>query len=194
MEKICYLIRKVTVPPIFATAFLIVMYFMNSSGFTSLWQLICGIVFLGILPILGYPLQKYIPHFKERGREGQRSLAMIFSVAGYLLGTITAFVTKASPELCIVYLEYLLSGIVMIIFNKVFHLKASGHACGIVAPVVLFIYFRMLVPAVIGGLLVIPVLVSSLKTKRHTMPQLLGGCLISTACLLIIKCGVVLNM
>lgn len=82
----------------------------------------------------------------------------------------------------------------MIIFNKVLHLKASGHACGIVAPVVLFIYFRMFVPAAIGGVLVIPVLISSLKTKRHTMPQLLGGCLISVACLLIIKCGVVLNM
>lgn len=187
MEKIFYVIRKITVPPIFAMAFLIVIYFMQPSIFTSVGQLICGIIFLAILPILGYPLQKYIPYFKEKGREGQRSLAMIFSVAGYLLGAFIVFITKALSELCIVYLEYLLSGILMLVFNKGFHLKASGHACGIVAPVLLFVYFNMLIPAVIGAVFVIPVLISSLKTKRHTMPQLLGGCMISAVCLVIIK-------
>lgn len=187
MEKAFYFIRKVTVPPIFAMVFLFAVYFMRPSVFTSVWQLACGIFFLGILPILGYPLQKFIPYFKEKGREGQRSLAMIFSVVGYLLGTFIVLVTKASSELCTVYLEYLLSGISMLVFNKGFHLKASGHACGIVAPVLLFIYFNMLIPAVIGGLFIIPVLISSLKTKRHTMPQLLGGCMISTVCLIMIS-------
>ena len=187
MEKIFYFIRKITVPPIFAMVFLIVIYFMQPSIFADVGQLICGMFFLGILPILGYPLQKYIPYFKERGREGQRSLAMIFSVAGYLLGTFTVFITKSSSELCLVYLEYLFSGIMMLVFNKMFHLKASGHACGIVAPVLLFAYFNMFIPAVIGGLFVVPVLISSLKTKRHTMPQLLGGCMISAVCLVITK-------
>lgn len=187
MEKTFYFIRKITVPPIFAMAFLLVIYFMQPSIFTSVWQLMFGIFFLGILPILGYPLQKYIPYFKKKGREGQRSLAMIFSVAGYLLGTFTVLVTKNSSELCTVYLEYLFSGIAMLVFNKVFHLKASGHACGIVAPVLLFLYFNMFIPAVIGGLFIIPVLISSFKTKRHSIPQLLGGCMISTVCLIIIK-------
>lgn len=187
MEKIFYFIRKITVPPVFAMALLIVIYFIQPSIFTSVGQLICGIFFLGILPILGYPLQKYILYFKKKGREGQRSLAMIFCVTGYLIGTFTVFATNASSELCIIYLEYLCSGIIMIVFNKGFHLRASGHACGIVAPVLLFIYFNMFIPAVIGGLFVIPVLISSLKTKRHTMPQLLGGCLISAVCLIVIK-------
>lgn len=187
MEKIFYFIRKITVPPIFAMAFLLVMYFLKPIYFTSVWELICGLFFLGILPILGYPLQKYIPYYKNKGREGQRSLAMLFCVAGYLLGTLTAFVTKASSGLCIVYLEYLLGGIAMLVFNKVFHLKASGHACGIIAPVLLSVYFSMYVPAVIGGLLVIPVLISSLKIKRHTMPQLLGGCMIAAVCLVFIQ-------
>lgn len=187
MEKIFYFIRKITVPPIFAIAFLLVIYSMQPAIFTSVWQLIGGIIFLGILPILGYPLQKYIPYFKMKGREGQRSLAMIFSVAGYLLGTVIVFITKSSSELCIIYLEYLLSGITMIVFNKGFHLRASGHACGIVAPALLFLYFNMFIAAVIGGLFVIPVLISSLKTKRHTMPQLLGGCMISAVSLVIIK-------
>lgn len=187
MKKIFMVIRKITVPPIFAMAFLIVIYFMKPYIFTSVGQLICGIFFLGILPLLGYPLQKYIPYFKEKGREGQRSLAMIFSVAGYLLGTFIVFIKRASSELCIIYLEYLFSGIIMLLFNRVFHLKASGHACGITAPVLFSVYFSMFIPAVIGGLLVIPVLVSSIQTKRHTMPQLLGGCMISAVCLVIIK-------
>lgn len=188
MEKTFYFIRKITVPPIFAMAFLLMIYFMKPFIFTSVWQLIGGIFFLGILPILGYPLQKYIPYFKEKGREGQRSLAMIFSVAGYLLGTFTVLLTKASSELCTIYLEYLLSGILMLVFNKVFHFKASGHACGIVAPVLLSVYFSMFIPALIGGVFVIPVLISSLKTKRHTMSQLLGGGMISAVSLVIIEC------
>lgn len=187
MEKIFYAIRKITVPPIFAMVFLIVIYFREPSIFTSVGQLVGGIFFLGILPILGYPLQKYIPYFKEKGREGQRSLAMITCIAGYVIGTFIVFATKASTELCVIYLEYLLGGIMMIVFNKGFQLRASGHACGIVAPVLLFVYFKMFIPAVIGGLFVIPVLISSLKTKRHTMPQLLGGCMISAVCLIVIK-------
>lgn len=71
--------------------------------------------------------------------------------------------------------------------NILFHFKASAHACGIVAPVLLFVYFNMFIAAVIGGLFVILVLISSLKTKRHTMPQLLGGSMISAVCLIIIK-------
>ena len=138
MENISFTIRKLTVPPIFAMALLLVMYFMHPFCFSSVWQLIWGLFFLGILPILGYPLQKYIPYFKEKGREGQRTLAMIFSVTGYVLGTLTAFLTQSSSQLCDIYLEYLLCGITMLIFNKVFHLKASGHACGIAAPVLLF--------------------------------------------------------
>ena len=44
--------------------------------------MLCGLLFLVVLPLLAYPLQKYIPHFKDSGRDGQRSLAMIFSAAG----------------------------------------------------------------------------------------------------------------
>ena len=77
----------------------------------------------------------------------------------------------------------LLCGIAMLVLNKVFKLKASGHACGIVGPVLMMLYFRMFIPAVAGMFLILPVFVSSLKTKRHTAPQLLGGSLIPLAAL-----------
>ena len=186
MNKVFHVLRIITVPPVFAFAFLLTIYFMRPDTFMSVWQLLCGLFFLSVLPVQGYPLQKYIPYFRDKGREGQRSLAMIFGASGYLLGLITAFAMQAPLALCVIYLEYLLCGIAMLLFNKGFHLKASGHACGIVAPVLLFVYFKLYLPAVLGALLIIPVLVSSVKTKRHTVQQLIGGCLIAVVCLLLI--------
>lgn len=186
MGKVFRVLRIITVPPVFAIAFLFTVYFMQPDVFVSVWQLLFGIFFLGVLPILGYALQKYIPYFRDKGREGQRSLAMIFSASGYLLGLATAFATNAPLALCLIYLEYLLCGIAMLIFNKVFHLRASGHACGIAGPVSLLYYFKMYVPAAIGTLLIVPVMVSSVKTKRHTVQQFIGGCLIAAVCLLLI--------
>lgn len=187
MEKVFRVIRIITVPPVFAIGLLLTVYFMHHGNVLSDGQLVCGLIFLGFLPVLGYPLQKYIPYFRDRGREGQRSLAMIFSTAGYILGCAAAVLTKASPALCMIYLEYLLGGIAMLIFNKEFHLKVSGHACGIVAPVLLLIQFGLYVPAMIGAILAIPVLVSSVKTGRHTVLQLVGGCLLAAVCLVLIK-------
>jgi len=187
MNKLSFVIRKITVPPVFAASLLIIAYIIYPHYFGSIWHMLGGLVFLCILPLLAYPLQKYIPHFKDKGRDGQRSLAMIFSAVGYLLGTLTAFIADAPAELKIIYLEYLLCGIAMLVLNKVFKLKASGHACGIVGPVLLMLYFKMYIPAIVGTLLIIPVYVSSLKTKRHTAPQLLGGSFIPLVALGIIS-------
>lgn len=187
VEKVFHVIRIITVPPVFAVGLLLTVYFMYLNDVMSGGQLLCGLIFLGFLPVLGYPLQKYIPYFRERGREGQRSLAMIFSTAGYIFGCASAFFTKASPALRMIYLEYLLCGIAMLIFNKGFHLKSSGHACGIVAPVLLLFQFGLHVPAMIGIVLIAPVLVSSVKTGRHTVLQLVGGCMIAAGCLILIK-------
>ncbi|MGN1319531.1 MAG: hypothetical protein ACI4U6_00290 [Acutalibacteraceae bacterium] len=187
MQKALYFIRKITTPPILATAFLLVLYFIQPYVFRSVWQLICGILFLGVLPILGYPLQKYIPYFKDKGREGQRILAMIFSVAGYLLGIITVAFAKASAELYVIYLEYLLSGIVILLLNKIFHFKASGHACGILGPVALLCYFGLYIEALCGLLITVLVYFSSLKTKRHTLPQLIGGSIVPIVVIAVLK-------
>lgn len=187
MEKCFYFIRKITVPPVFAVLFLVTTYYVRPDYFGNIYQLVFGLIFLGILPVLGYPLQKYIPHFREKGREGQRTLAMIFSMAGYLAGTAVAYVCKARSELKVTYFLYLLVGIVMFVFNKAFHLKASGHACGITAPVLLSVKFKMPVCTVVGLVLAFPVMVSSVKTKRHTVKQLIGGCIIVAGCLTAIE-------
>lgn len=185
MNKVSLLVRKLTVPPIFAALLLIVTYAARPDYYGNVWSLLLGICFLAVLPSLAYPLQKYIPHFKDKGREGQRSLAMLFSGIGYLLGTLTAFIFNAPAELKIIYLLYLFSGLLMIIFNKVLKIEASGHACGIVGPIVLLVYYKLYIPAVIGALFVAAVFVSSIKTKRHTPSQLVIGSIIPIVCIII---------
>lgn len=180
MNTLFKTIRKITVPPVFAAILLIIVYIVYPDGI-HFGHLIGAIIFLSLLPLLAYPMQKYIPKYKDRGREGQRSLAMIFSFAGYSLGTIVSFLSEAPARLKLIYLEYLLCGIAMLLINKAFHLKASGHACGIVGPVVMLLSFGLLIPAAIGAVIVVPVFISSIRTKQHTLPQLLGGSVIPIA-------------
>ncbi len=186
MDKISLLIRKMTIPPVFAVALLISVYIFYPAYIGSVWQLLLGIVFLAGLPSLAYPLQKYIPHFKEKGRDGQRSLAMIFSFAGYLFGTFTALLIHSPIELKSIYLEYLYCGITMLALNKLIKIKASGHACGIVGPVLLMVYFKLYIPALVGALFIVPVYISSVKTKRHSVSQLIAGSIIPLAMLMIV--------
>lgn len=186
MKGVSAIIRKITVPHVFAALLLIITYIVHPQYYGSVWHLVGGLAFLSVLPLLAYPLQKYVPHFKDKGRAGQRSLAMIFAALGYLLGTIVAFATKAPVELKFIYLEYLLCGIGVLFINKVFKLKASGHACGILGPVLLLLHFKLYIPAIIGTALIIPVFISSIKTKEHTLSQLLGGSLIPAVVMLIL--------
>ncbi len=190
MNKLSLLIRKITIPPVFATLLLILVYIFHNNYFGSILQLLLGIFFLAVLPTLAYPLQKYIKGFKEKGREGQRSLAMIFSFGGYLLGAATAFILSVPIELKIIYLEYLFCGILILVFNKLLKKKVSGHACGIVGPVLLLFYFKLYICALIGALLITPVYVSSIKSHRHSPLQLVGGSIIPALVLLCIAIAV----
>lgn len=186
MDTLSKITRKITVPPVFAALLLIAVYIAFPDGIGSAWHLLGAIFFLAVLPLLAYPLQKYIPKFRDRGREGQRSLAMLFSFSGYAIGTIVAYIASAPARLKMIYLEYLLCGIAMLVINKAFHLKASGHACGIVGPVAMLCFFGLLIPAVIGTAIIVPVFLSSIKTKQHTLPQLMGGSAIPIAVLLVL--------
>ena len=194
MNKISKLIRRFTIPPVFAAVLLITIYIVFPQYFGNVWHLIGGLISLTILPILAYPLQKCFPSFKDRGREGQRSLAMIFSFIGYLSGTLISFVLSAPIELKLIYLEYLLCGFGMLLLNKVFKIKASGHACGVVGPVIIFLYFGLYIPALIGTSLIVPVYISSVRTKQHTVSQLIVGSIIPivTLCLIVLTFYIVL--
>lgn len=166
MDKVFRIIRILTVPPVFALALLVTAYCCMPGVFASPGELLGFILCLSVLPVLGYPLQRFLPRFREKGREGQRSLAMLFSAAGYLLGLAAALITHASRALLVIDLEHLLCGVCMLVFNRCFRLRASGHTCGVAAPVLLLV-FRLYLPAAVGAALMLPVFVSSIRTGRQ---------------------------
>lgn len=185
MSKVSKFIRVLTVAPIMALLMLVIMFISNSGLFGSVINFILSIVFLTVLPLLAYPVQPLIKKFKDKGREGQRTLAMIFAVAGYVLGCLSALLLRAPKFVWIIYVTYLLSGALIMLFNKLFHLKASGHACGVTGPFAILVCFGH-----ICGYIGIPVLAAvywaSLKMKRHTIRQLLGGTLIPVFALAVV--------
>ena len=180
-------VRRLTAAPILAGALLVVLGIHRRTFFSSPWQWIASLLFLSVLPLLAYPLQRYFPRFRDQGRRGQRTLAMIFAVAGYLLGCGFCLIFSASRELWMVYLEYLLCGAVLLLFNKAFHKRASGHACGVVGPVLVLLYFGLYPQAIVGVFLTVLTWIASVRTGRHTLLQLLGGSLIPLGVLIFLR-------
>ncbi len=176
--KFAKIIRILTVAPIMALITLCTLFICRSELFGGTHLFILAVVFLTVLPLLAYPLQPIVPHFKDKGREGQRNLAMIFAVSGYILGCITNLFLSAPTSLWLIYLIYLISGLLILVTNKLFKLRASAHACGVAGPAALLAYLG--VPAAIlpGIALYLAALWASLKMKRHTLPQFIGGAII----------------
>lgn len=186
MDNVYLFIRRLTVAPIMAAFLLLTLWAARPGIFGGPAGFILSLLFLTVFPLLAYPLQKFIPRYKDKGREGQRSLAMLFAVAGYILGCLSNLLLPSAGGLWIIYLEYLLSGMLILFFNKALHRKISGHSCGAMAPAVIFFYFG-LYPAAIAGLAAEAlVCLASLRTGRHTAGQLAGGAAVSAlaACFL----------
>lgn len=184
-EKVCKIIRILTVAPLLALAALTILYFAKSEVFaaggdTGLANYLFGVLFLTAFPLLAYPLQPIVPGFRGKGREGQRNLAILMAVIGYIGATIYAFAADTTADFRVVVLSYLFSGVLILVFNKVFHIRASGHASGVAGPVAYLLYF--LGPVALGGVLLMAVVFwASLTMGRHTLLQLLTGALISVA-------------
>lgn len=190
-EKWAKALRIVTVAPFLALLTLLLLWLTRPEVFRGPGDLLMAAVFLTGLPLLAYPLQHWIPKLRAGGRETQRKLAIVLAVAGYLGGAVWAYAAKASDWLRTLLLTYLISGLLIAIFNKVLHIRASGHACGTSGPV---LYLTCLLGwRAAPGLLLMPaVWWSAQKLGRHTCPQLLWGSAISAAALVLARwiCGV----
>ena len=173
MDRFAKFIRIISLAPIVAFVLISLVFFLRPGSFDVI-QYALGIVFLSVLPLLAYPLQKCFPAFRDKGREGQRNLAMIFAVAGYISGIICALCTGVRGVLLVIYFTYLFSGLLIVLFNKGFKIKASGHACGVAGPVAVSIV--MLGPWWYFGLaFLVLVFWACLRLKRHTVSQLIIG-------------------
>lgn len=186
-EKLAKTIRILTLAPLMALETLILLHLSRPRLFRGTWDLAFPILFLTILPLLAYPLQYGIPPLRKKGREMQRKLAILLAVVGYFGGAIWAFASGAAAWLQVLMLTYLISGALIALFNRLLHIRASGHACGVSGPVLYLL--GLLGGRALWGLLLMPLLWwASRVLKRHTGGQLLWGSALSAAALVLARC------
>lgn len=182
--RMAKLIRTATVAPFPAATLILLLYFFKPGAYQSLGHALLAILFLSVLPLLAYPLSALIPAIRRKGRDGQRNLAIVCSVLGYILGCVVSFGFSPARIEKIVYLTYALSGVLIALFSGVLKIKASGHACGVAGPIAALTYF--ISPYFLfGTLLFAAVCYSSLQLKRHTLSQLILGAFVSCASLVL---------
>lgn len=184
--KIAKAISILTVVPFVAFALLTILFIQYNFVFNySIGWYIFSLVFLLLIPISAYGLKHIIPKYKNKGREGERKLAFIVALIGYIIGVILCILLKAPSSLLVIFLSYLLSAIVLTFVNKVIKFKASGHACGVSGPMTLFIYF-VGIKAWCTIILLPIVFWSRIKMGRHTLKELIAGTFVGILSTLIV--------
>lgn len=169
------LIRIITVPPVIVSILLAALYLNGIDIFRDRADFIMSLIFFGMIPLSSYPISYIIPSVRKKARDGQRSLAFIFTISGYIFAVIYGILLRVSDGLMFIYLTYLMSAVLLVVFNRLFHIKASGHACSTVGPLTLMVYYlgiSVLPAAIITALLTAW---ASVKLKRHTISDLMWG-------------------
>ena len=176
-DVIARIIRIVLIPPVLVTIFIILLYNSHREFFVYPESLAVSILTLGIVPVLAYAVWGIVPKFRQGGRDLQRKLAFVFTFIGYLAALLYGLIRGVPAELQLVFNAYFISAVVLAVINYVFKIKASGHSCSVTGPLVLCVYF-------LGFWTILPCLAveglcfwASLRTRRHTIPQLLLGML-----------------
>jgi exosortase/archaeosortase len=181
-KQLSMVIRIISIPPIMISALITLLFVVEPNIFLRHLDLIISYVCLAVIPILAYPLSSLLPAFRVKGREGQRNLALNLSALGYLSAWVYGLISGCSGKLFLIYTTYFLSVLVLLIFNKVIKLRASGHACGISGPIVFACCFLGVKAIVTGISMYFMILWASLVSKRHTFKEFILGtltCLIS---------------
>ena len=182
-RKTAEFIRTITAPPFMALLLVSMLYIgLGSEAFVSPLHYIEAIFTLTLLPLLAYLPCRMIPSLKSKGRKLERNLALVFSVLGYVLGAVFALFGGGTRIEIILYLTYLISGMLTAL-TTIFGFKASGHTCGTSGPAALLVYCMGSSYALMFALL-IPVYASSIKLKRHTLPQLIAGTIVPVVALM----------
>ena len=182
--RVAHIVRIVSVPPVMVGILLLLLYTLREDVFASGWDFAASLGGLTVLPVLAYPVSAMIPALREKGREGQRSLAMYFSTVGYVAVFVYGLIAGVGTGLMHIYAGYLFSVVIILVGNKVFKVRISGHACSVSGPLVYSGYFLGLWGILVGIVCWIVILWASLVMKRHTFREFVFGtltCLFSFA-------------
>lgn len=174
---LAHIVRIVSVPPMMVGILLVLLYALRDDIFATPVEFVVSLCGLTILPILAYPVSAMIPAIRKKGREGQRSLAMYFSTVGYVAVFIYGLIARIGTGLMHIYAGYLFSVVIILIGNKVFKVRISGHACSVSGPLVYSGYFLGIWGIVVGVVCWGAILWASLVMKRHTFKEFLFGTL-----------------
>lgn len=188
--KLATAVRIISVAPLVALAAVLAMCFCADDIVTDPWQAVVIAVSLTLLPVLAYPVHLAVPKLREKGRDGQRTLAIIFSCVGYAVLTVVALAANFSPKLLIFALTYLFSGVALFAC-RLFKLRPSGHCCGFVGPVAYLVVFVSPYFA-FATLLAVPVVWACVALGRHTVAQCVVGSLVPIVAMLISSAVVLL--
>lgn len=175
LDRLARVVRVVSVPPLMVAAILTLLWFRHPGLFTSPSQLWFSQCFLAGFPILAYPLSYIVPAIKRKGRDGQRNLAMYLSAIGYLSVVLYGILAGCTEGLRIIHLTYLLSVVLLLVLNKLVHVRASGHACSVSGPILLLCLYVGTIGVVTGLLLWAVIFWASLRGKHHTRREYLIG-------------------
>lgn len=185
MNKLAKVIRTITVAPISAVLISVFIYFFLPEAFNNISELFIAIFALGFLPIISYPIQRRFHLIKGEPRDAERKLAFVFCIAGYIIGALISICFNIPVLQKLLYMTYFFSGVIMILFNFVLKIRASGHMCGVSGPIAVAIYLfgwqHILLFIILLGL----VWWSSIRLKRHEKRELIVGFLIPIISMLI---------
>jgi len=173
--KLAKFISVITVAPFVSVLVLSWMWLANPAYFANhLNWLFISMGLLTLVPISAYLLKYAIPSIREQGRDGERKLAFIMAVLGYLIGVVVCEIFHGPQAVYILFTTYFMSGFTLLLLNRFAHIKASGHACGLAGPTAFLIcllggsswFTALLIPAVFWA---------RLKLERHTISELIIG-------------------
>ncbi|MEA4884677.1 MAG: hypothetical protein VB144_13685 [Clostridia bacterium] len=169
-----------TAPPLMALVATTWMYLYNAELFGDgagwYWM---ALAFLTALPVSAYILKMIIPSVRAQGRRGERRLAFIMSVAGYIIGTAICLLRKAPRAVSGLFLSYLASGVLLALVNAVLKFRASGHACGFSGPLVYLARIAEPLPVLVCSVIALPLVYwARLHQGRHSLRELLWGTLV----------------
>lgn len=176
VSVIAKVLRILTVPPFMALLLVAVLSGKREDILTNSAEVIALLLLLSVIPALAYPWQKWTARDGKADREKQRNMAFVFTAIGYTAAFFWAIITHRNRYLVMICMTYFLAVVMLTVSNKCLHIRASGHACGVTAPLIFL--------AGLAGWKMVPLCLllagaavwSSLHLKRHTIRELAAGC------------------
>ena len=181
LAGIAKVLRVVSIPPLMVAALLLSLSVFGNHILLTAKDAIFSYLLLSGVSLLSSPISYAVPFLRKKGREGQRNLAFYMTAFGYICAVLYGVLFGVGRNLLAVYFTYLISVAVLLIFNKVLHIRASGHGCSVAGPILLICVFIGGWGILAGLLCYAAVFWASVYLGRHTVKEFLLGSVTSLA-------------